>query len=61
MSYRCPKCKGTNVEELLLVWTEANTGRVIGESCIADAYEDKYFCRDCDDMVPFLVESPDEE
>lgn len=43
IKFRCPICKGTNVQ--VKAWVDANTNEVIGEC------EEEAWCDDCEEEV----------
>lgn len=57
LTFTCPDCGGEDVEQLLTVWRNPNTGQDgDGSFELADAYGDKYYCNDCRRHPSHLVE-----
>jgi hypothetical protein len=47
--YRCPKCGGTDGEDLCTVWVGANTNEIVpGEMHRAELYTDTRWCPKCE-------------
>lgn len=55
--YCCPTCGSYDVEELLLVWADVNSGELLeDEAELAEAYDEHYWCVRCVGHIPHLVE-----
>ncbi len=51
----CPKCKGNNVQELLLVWHRSNDGQRVGDEWhLAKLYQEPFYCEDCNETLDSL-------
>lgn len=56
-TYICPKCRGTDVEELRLVWVNPNTGSHDDSYGLAELYPDVYWCYDCGEHLEDLIQT----
>jgi hypothetical protein len=53
----CPVCGSTDVQELCLVWHDANTHKPDpdGEAHLAEAYDELFWCNACSEHVSHLA------
>lgn len=60
---RCPECGGSNVQEMLAGWFDANppNNKTGDELTLAELYSHPYYCQDCEDHPDHLVETDDTE
>lgn len=56
-TYSCGDCGSSEVERMMLVWQDANTGEALEDEAMEAQLYDCYWCRNCEDHPHMLVEA----
>jgi Zn finger protein HypA/HybF involved in hydrogenase expression len=56
MTYTCPHCGGSDVQQFIAFWVDANTHKTVNEYGLAELYPAVYWCEDCQEHPDELIE-----